>query len=104
MDTSRRFGVLAIALTFSAAAFANEAEDSEAVQALKTSLTSTAGFDVDDVRMGADGVACIRYRVSNDQGGTTKAMAVVDGDKVLRSTSRSRDFQNAWNSKCAGKG
>jgi hypothetical protein len=29
-------------------------------------------------------------------------MAVVHGDKVLRSTSRSREFQDAWNTQCAG--
>jgi hypothetical protein len=40
------------------------------------------------------------YRVDNDQGGETKAYAVVEGDKVLRSTSRSKKFEDAWNEKC----
>jgi hypothetical protein len=55
---------------------------------------------VDDVKMN-DGVACITYRVNNDTGGESRAQAVVEGDKVLRSTSRSTKFAKAWNSKCA---
>lgn len=47
------------------------------------------------------GVACIAYRVNNDMGGKTRAQAVVEGDKVLRSSSRNSKFANAWNSKCA---
>ena len=50
------------------------------------------------------GIACITYRVANDNGGESRAQAVVEGEKVLRSTSRSTEFANAWNTKCAGSG
>jgi hypothetical protein len=59
---------------------------------------------VDNVHMTDDGVACINYRVGNDNGGESRAKAVVEGEKVLRSTSRNSDFAKAWNSKCAASG
>jgi len=49
-------------------------------------------------------VTCINYRVSNDMNGETRAQAVVKGDEVLRSTTRSTKFQKAWNEHCAAKG
>ena len=107
MDTSHRLIALPLAFALCAGAFANDdmrkdpATNSDAVEKLKSSLPTSAGFEVDDVRMG-DGVTCITYRVDNDRGGETRALAVVDGDKVLRSTSRSKSFETAWNSKCAG--
>ena len=108
MDTSHRLIALPLALALCAGAFANDddmrkdsATNSDAVEKLKSSLPSSAGFEVDDVRMG-DGVTCITYRVDNDRGGETRAQAVVEGDKVLRSTSRSKSFEKAWNGKCAG--
>jgi hypothetical protein len=76
--------------------------NAESVAKLKSHLSNTMGFKVDDVRMTGDGVACISYRISNDYGGESHAKAVVEGEKVLRSTSRTQDFANAWNSKCAG--
>ena len=78
--------------------------NSEPVAKLKSRLTNTLGFQVDDVLMTDDGVACISYRVANDNGGVSSAKAVVEGEKVLRSTSRTTDFADAWNSKCAGAG
>ena len=102
MNNSHRFAILSAALAASALAFAADAENSEAVQTLKSSIGNIAGFEVDTVRMGDGGVTCIVYRVSNDRGGETKAQAVVEGDKVLRSTSRSKEFENAWNNKCVG--
>ena len=98
---------LPLALVLAAGVFAGDPDKSmgaaspDSVEKLKSSLPRTAGFEVDDVRMGADGVSCITYRVSNEQGGKSKAHAVVDGEKVLRSTSRSREFEKAWNGKCA---
>ena len=77
---------------------------SEPVETLKAHLPSKAGFKVDDVRMKDGGVACITYRVANDNGGESRAQAVVEGEKVLRSTSRSAEFAKAWNSKCVGSG
>jgi hypothetical protein len=104
MANSHRLAVLTVALAASAGSFAADAENSEAVQTLKSSIGNIAGFEVDTVRMGDDGVTCIVYRVNNDRGGETKAQAVVEGDKVLRSTSRSKEFENAWNGKCVGAG
>jgi len=100
MDLSHRFIALSVALALSAGAAA-ESESSAAVEKLKASLTSTIGFQVDMERQGSDGASCIVYRVENDNGGSTKAQAVVQGDKVLNSTSRSRAFEKAWNSNCA---
>lgn len=100
MNASHRLVALPLALLLSAGAFATDA-DADAVAKLKSSLTRTSGFKVDDVRSGAEGTACISYRVNNEQGATTRAQAVVQGDKVLRSTSRSKDFEKAWNGKCA---
>jgi hypothetical protein len=57
---------------------------------------------VDDVRTTESGVTCITYRIRNDSGGESRAQAVVDGDKVLRSTTRSTRFEKAWNDKCVG--
>jgi len=78
--------------------------NAESVAKLKSRLPSTLGFQVDDVRMTDEGVSCISYRVANDNGGVSSAKAVVQGEKVLRSTSRTTDFADAWNSKCAGAG
>ena len=109
MDYSHRLIAIPLALALAAGALANDdknaaaASNPDAVAKLKTSLTSTAGFEVDTVRNGADGATCIAYRVDNPQGGETKAYAVVEGDKVLRSTSRSKKIEDAWNEKCVGR-
>jgi hypothetical protein len=42
--------------------------------------------------------------VANDLGGETRAQAVVKGDDVLRSTTRSSKFAKAWNKHCASAG
>jgi hypothetical protein len=73
------------------------------VETLKASLGTAMGFEVENVKTGDDGVACITYRIDNDLGGETRAHAVVDGDKVMRSTSRSPSFAKAWNRKCASQ-
>jgi hypothetical protein len=93
--------VVAAALVPMTAAVAADST-SDPVEALKASLQTTVGFEVDDVRTSESGASCIRYRVTNDTGGESKAQAVVDGNEVLRSTSRSTKFAKAWNSKCAG--
>jgi len=107
MVTSHRLMILPVALALSSVALAedpdkatSQGEDTPAVQTLKSSLPSTSGFKVDSVREGSDGVSCITYRVSNEMGSVSKAHAVVDGEKVLRSSARSKDFEKAWNSKC----
>jgi len=107
METTHTFRkaalrLLALPLAFAplTGALADDSTAAEPVEKLKASLQSTVGFEVDDVKMN-DGVACITYRVSNDTGGESRAQAVVDGDKVLRSTTRSTKFAKAWNSKCA---
>jgi hypothetical protein len=99
MDLSHRLIALPVALAFAAGAFAAE---SEPVEKLKSQLRTETGFEVDNVRMASSGAACITYRITNDTGGESRAMAVVQGDKVLRSTSRSREFQDAWNKECVG--
>jgi hypothetical protein len=106
MNTSHRLVVLPIALALSAGAFANEettagaVTNSEAVTTLKSSLPSTSGFEVEKMRTTDSGISCITYRVKNDQGNETRAHAVVQGEKVLRSSSRSKEFEKTWNSQC----
>jgi flavin-binding protein dodecin len=94
---------LPLALVFSAGAFANDSDsgtNSGAVEKLKASLTNISGFEVLDTREAGDGTTCITYQVSNDQNGTSKSHAVVQGDKVLRETTGNTRFAKAWNSKC----
>jgi hypothetical protein len=79
-------------------------EASAPVAKLKSRLTSTKGFTVENVHMTDDGAACISYHVLNDTGGESRAKAVVEGEKVLRSTSRSEEFEKAWNTKCSASG
>jgi len=103
MNTLRTIFALPAALVPLTGALADDSTASEPVEKLKSSLQSTLGFEVDNVKMN-DGVACITYRVNNETGGESRAQAVVEGDKVLRSTSRSTKFAKAWNSKCAAGG
>jgi hypothetical protein len=113
MKTSRKFyfkaaWLIALPVVFAPqAGAAEENMTSDAatapVETLKASLPSTVGFEVDHVRVTDAGVACISYHLPRDTGGITRAKAVVEGDEVLRSTSRNSKFERAWNSKCAGK-
>lgn len=111
MNAVLRLFSLAIALLLSVATFANQPGTlanttvlpGYSVEILRTSLQNNAGFELQDARMTDDGIACIVYRVHNERGGVSRALAVVQGEKVLVSTSRSRSFERAWNSKCAGK-
>ncbi len=107
MNRSRLFIALPLALALSAGALANDDKmpsdssmNSDAVETLKSSLTSTQGFEVEDMRTGDDGAACITYRVLNDQNGQSRVRAVVQGDKVLREATGNTRFAKAWNSKC----
>ncbi len=99
MNTSRTIALLLIAFV-PMTALADDSGSSDQVETLKSSLKSTMGFKVDNVRVTDDGTACISYRVNNDKGGVSSAKAVVQGAKVLRSTSGQSDFAKAWNSKC----
>ena len=107
MNRSRLFIGLPLALALSAGALANDDKmpsdssmNSDAVETLKSSLTNTQGFEVEDMRTGDDGAACITYRVLNDQNGQSRVRAVVQGDKVLREATGNTRFAKAWNSKC----
>jgi len=106
MKSSGLLIAMPLALLLATGALADDrmksSESSPAVETLKSKLPSTNGFAVDNVRAAEDGVTCIDYRVSNDLGGETRAKAVVKGDDVLRSTTRSTKFQKAWNKHCAG--
>jgi hypothetical protein len=116
MDFSHRTiaRVLAIplALSLAAAAHADDKHDkkhsttaghSDAVEMLKSRLgPAAASLEVDDIQVASSGASCITYSVNNSTGGETHAKAVVQGDKVLRSTSRTNDFEDAWNTHCVG--
>ena len=94
--------LLTLPLAFVPLAALADDSKSDAVEKLKSSLPSTRGFEVDTMREVGDGVTCITYRFSNDNGGQSRAHAVVQGDDVQRSTTGNRQFEKAWNSKCAG--
>ena len=103
---NRLFLVLPLALGVTAGAFAEETAatgSDAAVEKLKTSLTNVNGFEVVDVRAGAEGASCITYTVTNDQNGISRSHAVVHNDKVLRETTGNTRFAKAWNSKCVNK-
>ena len=111
MNTDLRLFALAIALLLSVTAYSNQPGTlanttvlpGYSVEKVRASLQNSAGFELHDARMTDDGVACIVYRVNNERGGASRGLAVVQGGKVLLSSSRSRSFEKAWNSKCAGK-
>ena len=107
MNTFRTIAMLAALAPLTAALAADPAMSdahAEPVAKLKSRLTNTTGFKVDNVRMTGDGVACIDYRVANESGSQSRAKAVVEGENVLRSTSRNPEFAKAWNSKCTASG
>jgi hypothetical protein len=98
-----------IALPFALVSFVSVADEppvsvegSAPVEMLKASLPNSIGFKVDKLHMTDAGVACIKYRVGNDMEGESRALAVVEDGKVLRSTNGNAKFEKAWNSKCAG--
>ena len=107
MQKSRLFIAIPLALALSAGAFAGDKShkqsDSAAVEKVKDTLTNINGFEVEDVRTGDGGVACVTYHVTNDQNGLSQARAVVDGDNVLHEVNGNARFEKAWNGKCAGK-
>lgn len=99
-----KLAIRLVALPLAVVPLATLADDtkSDAVETLKSSLPTTRGFAVDSMRTTDDGVACITYRFKNDNGGESRAHAVVQGDDVKRSTTGNREFEKTWNSKCAG--
>lgn len=109
MQKSRLFIAIPLALALSAGALAGDkshkqsVSDSDAIERVKDTLTNINGFEVEDVRTGDGGVACVTYHVTNDQNGLSQARAVVSGDKVLHEVNGNARFEEAWNGKCAGK-
>lgn len=75
---------------------------SASVAALKATLRGSSGFEVDEVRVTDAGVACINYRVNNEQGAKSRGHAVVQGDEVLKSSTGYKRFEKAWNEHCLG--
>jgi hypothetical protein len=83
---------------------AREASDrtDAAVAALKGSFEKTTRIEVEEVRVTEDGVVCIDYHMLDDPNGIGRAHAVVQGDEVLRSTTASPRFEEAWTDHCLG--
>ena len=77
-------------------------ETASAIAALKKSLPSSFGFEVDKVKVTSSGVACIDYHLDSTQGGTKVAHAVVKGDEVTRSTLGNARFEKEWEDNCYG--
>lgn len=94
--------IMAAALAMEGKPLAGTDTTVASVTALKSNLGSPAGLEVDEVRVTDDGVACIDYRVSNGKGGMISAHAVVQRDLVLKSSSDSDRFEEAWNTHCLG--
>ncbi len=106
MDTLKRLIASAVVVVPLSSAFAETPPSSDAssaaVEALRSSLGGKGAIDVENVRMTDNGVACIDYRGPNNSGGMSKSKAVVQGNKVLRSSVGNERFQEAWNEHCAG--
>jgi hypothetical protein len=75
---------------------------STSVAALKGNLGNPAGLVIDEVRVTDTGVACIEYRVNNEQGRKIRGNAVVQGDEVLKSAAGDERFTQAWDQHCLG--
>jgi hypothetical protein len=75
---------------------------SAAVTTLKANLGNPADLEVDEVRVTQTGVACIDYRASDGQGVKSPGHAVVQGDKVLKSATDAKLFEEKWNEHCLG--
>jgi hypothetical protein len=106
MDTLKRLIASAVVVVPLSSALAETPASGDAstaaVETLRASLGGKGAIDVENVRMTDDGVACIDYRGPNNSGGMSKAKAVVQGDKVLRSGVGNERFADAWNEHCAG--
>jgi hypothetical protein len=108
MDTLKLFVASTVAFVplFSTAADRDARERSDrtaaAIAALERSVGNAAHIEVDEVRVTEDGVACIDYRVRDNQGATGRAHAVIQGDQVLRSTSGDQQFEKVWSDHCLG--
>lgn len=94
--------ILLMAAAISASDGPREGADVTAtsVAALKANLGNPAGLAVDQVRVTDAGVACIEYRVSNEQGGKSRGHAVIQGKELLKSSSDR--FEATWNEHCLG--
>jgi len=78
-----------LALALSAGAYAGDdsktsADQADSVEVLKAALPSTLGFEVVDVRAGADGAACITYNFTNDLDGESRACGGEGGQGAAR--------------------
>jgi hypothetical protein len=96
---------LPLALALSVGAMAKDRQKdfdrAATVETLKAKMPSGSRFEVEDVRAGDGGFACVTYQV-NDQEGRKQSRALVKGDQVLRDSNRHVHFDKAWNSKCSG--
>jgi hypothetical protein len=104
MDTLKRIIASAVVVVPMSIAFAETPTSSDASAAAVEKLKSSVkgGVEVENVRMSDDGVACIQYRGPNYAGSMTNAYAVVQGDKVYKSSIGNKRFEEAWNEHCAG--
>jgi len=109
MDTRKLLIVATVALlpmTGALAADQTAGEGSEitaaSVAALKANLGDPASLQVDEVRVTEAGVACIKYRLRNAQGGEIRGHAVVQGNEVLKSSADVEHFEKVWNEHCLG--
>lgn len=72
------------------------------VAELEANLGYPTGLVVDEVRVTDAGVACIEYRLTDDEGGKSRDSAVVQDDEVLKSSAGDERFQEAWDQHCLG--
>ena len=107
MSTTKLFIATSAILLMAAALAANdEPRGADAtiasVAALKSNLGNPEGLEVEEVRVTGSGVACIDYRMKNNQGVKSLGHAVVQRDEVLKSSSDYERFEKAWNEHCLG--
>jgi len=97
---------LSLALALSAGAIAKDRnadfDRAATLETLKSKMPSGYRFEVEEVRAGDDGFACVTYRVTNARNGKSQGRALVKGDQVLRDYDRQVRFERAWTRKCTG--
>jgi hypothetical protein len=104
MDTLKRIIASSVVVVPLSVAFAQTptGNDASAAAVEKLRASVKGGVEVENIRMSEDGVACIQYRGPNYAGSMTNGYAVVQGDKVYKSSIGNTRFEEAWKEHCAG--
>jgi hypothetical protein len=72
------------------------------VAALKSHMSTPAGFKVENIRVTDAGAACIQFHARDGLGQLSRAEAVVVDGAVAQSGTSDGRFEKAWNRQCLG--